>query len=185
MWLHTVTIGSYRRSEDCADFILSIKQLKSLLLWLVPEDGSITTLRNVAVHRLTQHHILRQDRCENLHQKQELFDALSDCQFPNVRGNISCNFTVTPVPPVLPDFRKALLVIRVTLTNWGRVTQICVLHYNCARRMTQICVFNTRLFSLHSTLKYIEPVSEWSCWRMFIETWPHSELTFRYRASSI
>jgi hypothetical protein len=20
------------------------------------------------------------------------------------------------------------------------------------------------------------PVSEWSCWRMFIETWPHSEL---------
>ena len=28
------------------------------------------------------------------------------------------------------------------------------LHYNCARRMTQICVFNTRLFSLHSTLNY-------------------------------
>ena len=34
-------------------------------------------------------------------------------------------------------------------------------------------------------MKYIEPVSEWSCWRMFIETWPHSELTFRHRASSI
>ena len=28
------------------------------------------------------------------------------------------------------------------------------LHYNCARRMTQICVFNTRLFSLHNTLNY-------------------------------
>jgi len=28
------------------------------------------------------------------------------------------------------------------------------LHYNCGRRMTQICVFNRRLFSLHSTLNY-------------------------------
>jgi hypothetical protein len=28
------------------------------------------------------------------------------------------------------------------------------LHYNCARRMTQICVFNTRLFSLYNTLNY-------------------------------
>ena len=50
-----------------------------------------------------------------------------------------------------------------------RMTQICVfyittvqdgwrkfafLHYNCARRMMQICVFNTRLFSLHNTLNY-------------------------------
>ena len=25
-------------------------------------------------------------------------------------------------------------------------------------------------------MQYMEPVSEWSCWRMFIETWPHSEL---------
>ena len=28
------------------------------------------------------------------------------------------------------------------------------LHYSCARRMTQICVFNTLLFSLHNTLNY-------------------------------
>ena len=28
------------------------------------------------------------------------------------------------------------------------------LHYNCARRVTQICVFNSCLFSLHSTLNY-------------------------------
>ena len=28
------------------------------------------------------------------------------------------------------------------------------LHYKCARRMTQICVFNKRLFSLHNTLNY-------------------------------
>jgi len=108
-------MGSYRRSEECADFILSIKQSKSLLLWFVPEDRSITTLRNVAIHRLTQRHIIRRDRRENLHHKQELLDARTDCQFPNIRGSISCSFKVTPVPPVLPDFRKVLLVIRVTL----------------------------------------------------------------------
>ena len=39
--------------------------------------------------------------------------------------------------------------------------------------------------TIHLITQYIEPVSEWSCWRMFIETWPHSELTFRHRASSI
>ena len=35
--------------------------------------------------------------------------------------------------------------------------------------------------TIHLIIQYIEPVSEWSCWRMFIETWPHSELTFRRR----
>ena len=39
--------------------------------------------------------------------------------------------------------------------------------------------------TVHLIMQYIEPVSEWSCWRMFVETWPHSELTFRHRASSI
>ena len=39
--------------------------------------------------------------------------------------------------------------------------------------------------TIHLIMQYIEHVSEWSCWRMFIETWPHSELTFRHRASSI
>ena len=39
--------------------------------------------------------------------------------------------------------------------------------------------------TIHLIMQYIKPVSEWSCWRMFIETWPHSELTFRHRASSI
>lgn len=108
-------MGSYRRSEECADFILSINQSKPLLLWLVLEDGCITAHRNVDIHRLTQRHIIRQDRCENLHLKQELLDALTDCQFPNIRGSISCSFTVTPVPPMLSDFRKVLLVFRVTL----------------------------------------------------------------------
>ena len=39
--------------------------------------------------------------------------------------------------------------------------------------------------TVHLIMQYIEPVSEWSCWRMFIETRPHSELNFRHRASSI
>ena len=39
--------------------------------------------------------------------------------------------------------------------------------------------------TVHLIMQYIEPVSECSCWRMFIETWPHSELTFRHRASSV
>ena len=39
--------------------------------------------------------------------------------------------------------------------------------------------------TVHLIMQYKEPVSEWPCWRMFIETWPHSELTFRHRASSI
>ena len=39
--------------------------------------------------------------------------------------------------------------------------------------------------TVHLIMQYIEPVSEWSCWRMFIETWPHSELIFRHRASTI
>ena len=38
---------------------------------------------------------------------------------------------------------------------------------------------------IHLIMQYIEPVSEWSCWRMFVKTWPHSELIFRHRATSI
>ena len=34
-------------------------------------------------------------------------------------------------------------------------------------------------------MQYIEAVSEWFCWRMFTETCPHSELTFRRRVSCI
>jgi hypothetical protein len=48
--------------------------------------------------------------------------------------------------------------------------------------------FLTRAYfpcTIHLIVQYIEPVSEWSCWRMFIETWPQSELNFRHRASSI
>ena len=39
--------------------------------------------------------------------------------------------------------------------------------------------------TVHLIMQYVEPVSEWFCWWMFIETWPHSELIFRHRVSSI
>ena len=60
------------------------------------------------------------------------------------------------------------------LTHWGRVTQICVLHYNCARRMTQMCVFNMRLFSLHNTLNY---AIHRACLRMVLLTDVYRNLT--------
>ena len=56
----------------------------------------------------------------------------------------------------------------------------------------QICIFTLQLRktddanlrfwracfprTVHLIMQYMEPVSEWSCWRMFIETWPRSEL---------
>jgi hypothetical protein len=30
--------------------------------------------------------------------------------------------------------------------------------------------------NIYLVTQYMEPVSEWSCWWMFTETWPHSEL---------
>ena len=39
-------------------------------------------------------------------------------------------------------------------TLWTGDADLHLLHYNCARRMTQICVFNTRLVSTHYTLNY-------------------------------
>ena len=48
------------------------------------------------------------------------------------------------------------------------------LHYNCARRMTQICVFNTRLFSLHNTLNY---AIHTACLRMVLLTDVYRNLT--------
>ena len=42
--------------------------------------------------------------------------------------------------------------------------------------------FLTRVYfpcTIHLIMQYMEPVSEWSCWRMFIETWPHSEFNPR------
>ena len=48
------------------------------------------------------------------------------------------------------------------------------LHYNYARRMKQICVFNTRLFSLHSTLNY---AIHRACLRMVLLTDVYRNLT--------
>ena len=48
------------------------------------------------------------------------------------------------------------------------------LHYNCARRMRQICFFNTRSFSLHNTLNY---AIHRACLRMVLLTDVYRNLT--------
>ena len=55
--------------------------------------------------------------------------------------------------------------------GWRR---FAFLHYNYARRMTQICVFNTRLFSLHNTLNY---AIRRACLRMVLLTDIYRNLT--------
>ena len=55
--------------------------------------------------------------------------------------------------------------------GWRR---FAFLHYNCASRMTQICVFNTRLFSLHNTLNY---TIHRACLRMVLLTDIYRNLT--------
>ena len=76
----------------------------------------------------------------------------------------------------------------IVLTHWGRVTQICVFYITTVQDGWRKSAFLTRAWfpcTIHLIMQYIEPISEWSCWGMFIETWPHSELTFRHRASSV
>ena len=77
---------------------------------------------------------------------------------------------------------------RAVLTHWGRVTQICVFYITTVKDGWRKSAFLRRACfpcTIHLIMQYIETVSEWPCWRMFIEIWPHSELTFRHRASSI
>ena len=57
--------------------------------------------------------------------------------------------------------------IRILLKHWDGCRRFGVLHFNCARRMTQICVFNTRLFSLNNTLNY---AIHTACLRMVLLT---------------
>ena len=91
--------------------------------------------------------------------------------------------------------------LTLSLASWIQVHTVpsyfCQVHFNTLRTgdedlryyITTVqdgwrkSAFLTR--TIHLIMQYIEPVSEWSCWRMFIETWPHSELTFRHRASCI
>ena len=85
-------------------------------------------------------------------------------------------------------FNPNLHLPSTNLTHWGRVTQICVFTLQLCKTDDAKSAFLTRAYflcTIHLIMQYIEPVSEWFCWRMFIETWPHSELTFRHRASSI
>ena len=100
---------------------------------------------------------------------------------------------------VSTEWGRAIMNI---ITHWGRVTQICVFTLQLCKTgdanlrfyITTVqdgwrkSAFLTRACfpcTVHLFMQYIEPVSEWFCWRMFIETWPNSELNFRHRASSI
>ena len=66
-----------------------------------------------------------------------------------------------PFPPAFSDKHKSCssslysfvhsLALAPTLDGWCR---FAFFQHNCARRMTQICVFNTRLFSLQNILNY-------------------------------
>ena len=65
--------------------------------------------------------------------------------------------------------------------NYGTIEHIedgwrrfAFLYYNCARRMTQICLFNTRLFSLHNKLNY---AINRACLRMVLLTDIYRNLT--------
>jgi len=64
-----------------------------------------------------------------------------------------------------------------TLTHWGRMTQICVFYITTVQYGWCKSAFLTRACfpcTIHLIMQYKEPVSECSCWLMFIETWPHS-----------
>ena len=80
------------------------------------------------------------------------------------------------------------VIVTASLTHWGRVKQICIFTLQLCKTDDEKSAFLTRACfpcTIHLIMQYIEPVSEWSCLRMFVETWPHSELNFRHRASSI
>jgi hypothetical protein len=44
--------------------------------------------------------------------------------------------------------------------------------------MVQDGLFESKFLTrtIYLITQYMEPVSEWYCWQMFIGTWPHSEL---------
>jgi hypothetical protein len=69
--------------------------------------------------------------------------------------------------------------LKQILTRWGRVTQNLRFYITTVQDGWRKSAFLTRACfpcTVHLIMQYMEPVSEWSCWRMFIETWPHSEL---------
>jgi hypothetical protein len=67
--------------------------------------------------------------------------------------------------------RPTILILYHIEDGWRK---FAFLHYNCARRMTQICVFNTRLFSMHNTLNY---AIRTACLRMVLLTDVYRNLT--------
>ena len=121
-----------------------------------------------------------------LHVPQQLctVDSNRPSTMIRMRGHRSCD----TAPETFRGFAMSEKSRSKLLTHWGRMTQICVFYITTVQDGWRKSAFLTRACfpcTVHLIVQYIEPVSEWSCWRMFIETWPHSELTFRHRASSI
>ena len=105
-------------------------------------------------------------------------------------SQLNCNVTLWCVRETIitGETKKFRVNFLLTLTHWGRVTQICVFTLQLWKTDDANLRFLTRACFpciIHLIMQYIEPVSEWSCLRMFIENWPHSELNFRHGASSI
>ena len=66
-----------------------------------------------------------------------------------------------------------------SLTHCGRVTQVCVYALQLWKTNDAHLRFWHALgfHALYTLItQYMQPFSEWSCWRVFIETWPHSEV---------
>jgi hypothetical protein len=64
-----------------------------------------------------------------------------------------------------------------------------ILHLQQYSRRLNLIVFLTRGWvprTIHLITQYMEHISEWYCWRMFIETWPHFEkmVCDKYREQS-
>ena len=92
--------------------------------------------------------------------------------------NISCNiFSFLAVRCRVLSARSYLVLPGFQFSHWhieDGWRRFAFLHYNCARRMTQICVSNTRLFSLHNTLNY---ATHRACLRMVLLTDVYRNLT--------
>ena len=71
------------------------------------------------------------------------------------------------------DYQHILWLMKINTLRTGDA-DLRFLHYNFAIRVTQICVFTTRLFSLHNTLNY---AMHRDCLRMVLLTDVYRNLT--------
>ena len=92
---------------------------------------------------------------------------------PQLSGKTS-DIHCAPTTPFSRLSPSRLFPVSQTWHIEDRWCRFAFLHYNCARQMMQICIFNTRLFSLHSTLNY---AIHRACLRMVLLTDVYRNLT--------